>query len=384
MSQTAAPTTAGTATVLANPLAGRAAVWSPYSREPLEFHRRLRGYRATPLVHATALARHFAIKQLLIKSEVSRLGLMSFKMLGASWACYRALVQHAGEEPKGWASLEELAAAFRPLRPFAFATATDGNHGHSVARVARWLGFEARIFVPEGTAIARIEAISAEGATVTVVPGSYEDAVVRAAEEAAQRCLVISDTSWAGYEEVPRWVIEGYSTMFWEIDDRLQATGRPCPDLVVVPVGVGSLAASAVNHYCRQADRVKIVSVEPLGANCVMASALAGRPVTVPGPHRSVMAGLNCGTPSPVAWPLVSAGVSTLVAVGDDLARRAVRDFASIAIQAGETGAAAMAGLRALHGEGTVLSSTTSALLICTEGPTDPVQWQRSLGVEVV
>ena len=114
--------------------------------------------------------------------------------------------------------------------------------------MARLLGFDARIFVPEGTAPARIEAISAEGASVTVVAGGYEDAVARSAEEAGPRCLVISDTSWPGYEQVPRWVIEGYSTMFWEVDDRLDAAGRPRPTSVVVPVGVGALAAATVER----------------------------------------------------------------------------------------------------------------------------------------
>lgn len=375
-------------TVVANPRAGPAPVWSPYTRAPLEFHRRLRGYRPTSLLSAPRLARRFGIAQLLVKYEQSRLGLMSFKMLGASWACYRALAEHIGEEPGPWTSLEELAAAIRSLRPFSFAAATDGNHGHAVARVARWWGFEAKIFVPEGTSSARTEAIAAEGATVTVVPGSYDDAVARSAEEAGPRCLVISDTSWPGYEQVPRWVIEGYSTMFWEIDDRLAATGRPAPDVVVVPVGVGALAAATVNHWRRAGASTSIVGVEPLTANCVMASALAGRMVTVPGPHRSIMAGLNCGTPSEVAWPLVSAGLSTLVAVDDDLDRQAVRELAAIAVQAGETGAAAMAGLIALqaHGQeqGPVLAREASVLLVCTEGPTDPAEWQRSLGVENV
>jgi diaminopropionate ammonia-lyase len=378
---------AGT-TVISNPMAGPVEVWSPYTRSPLDFHRRLRGYRPTPLFSAPRLAQRFGFSQLLVKSENSRLGLMSFKMLGASWACYRAVAEHMGAEPGPWTTLEELAAALRPLRPLALAAATDGNHGHAVARVARWWGFEARIFVPEGTSPARTEAIAAEGATVTVVGGTYDDAVARAAQEAGPGCLVISDTSWPGYDQVPRWVIEGYSTMFFEIDDRLQAASRRSPDVVVVPVGVGALAAAAVNHWCRNQAAPLIVGVEPLDANCVMASAVAGQLVTVPGPHRSVMVGLNCGTPSAVAWPLVSAGLSALVAVDDELARQAVRELAAIAIQAGESGAAAMAGLLALHAQGkaqgTMLPSAATVLVVCTEGPTDAAEWQRSLGVETL
>ncbi len=219
---------------------------------------------------------------------------------------------------------------------------------------------------------------------MTVVAGAYDDAVERSAEEAGPRCLVVSDTSWPGYERVPRWVIEGYSTMFWEVDDRLDAAGRPAPDVVVVPVGVGALAAATVNHWCRREDAPTIIGVEPLDANCVMASALAGHLVTVPGPHRSVMAGLNCGRPSPVAWPLVSAGISTLVAVEDEMARQAVRELAAIGVEAGETGAAALAGLTALQSQGAALPHDATVLVVCTEGPTDPVEWRRTLGIELV
>ena len=377
---TAVPTGAA---VVANPLAGQPEVWSPYTREALEFHRRLPGYEPTPLLSAPRLADRLGVGELLIKCERARLGLMSFKILGASWASYRAVVEHTGQEHP-WATVDELAAALSPVRPFALAAATDGNHGRAVARVARLLGFDARIFVPKGTAPARIDAISGEGASVTVVAGDYEDAVARSAEEAGPRCLVISDTSWPGYERVPRWVIEGYSTMFWEVDDRLGSTGRRAPDAVVVPVGVGALAAATVNHWCRHPGAPAIVGVEPLGSNCVMASALAGELVTVPGPHRSVMAGLNCGRPSTVAWPLVSAGLGILVALDDEWARQAVRELAATGIEAGETGAASLAGLMALQAQGPAIPRGSTVLVLCTEGPTDPVEWQRTLGVEPV
>jgi diaminopropionate ammonia-lyase len=399
------PTVPVSPMVVANPLAGPPPVWAPYTRDPLEFHRRFPGYEPTPLLRAPRLAGGLGVGELFIKCERARLGLMSFKILGASWACYRAIIEHTGQEPHPWATVEDLAASLKPVRPFTLAAATDGNHGRAVARVARLLGFDARIFVPEGTAPARIDAISGEGASVTVVAGDYEDAVARSAEEAGPRCLVISDTSWPGYEQVPRWVIEGYSTMFWEVDDRLADTGRKAPDVVVVPVGVGALAAATVNHWCRHPGAPTIIAVEPLGSNCVMASALAGQLVTVPGPHRSVMAGLNCGRPSTVAWPLVSAGLGTLVALDDEWARQAVRELAAAGIEAGETGAASLAGLMALQAQGAAVPPGSPAippgspaippgspaippgstvLVLCTEGPTDPVEWRRTLGVELV
>lgn len=370
--------------VKANPLASNRPAGGPYSRAPLDFHRRLPGYEPTPLLAVPRLADQLGVGTLWVKSETTRFGLPAFKMLGASWATYRALCERTGAEPAGWSSVDELSELLRPLRPFTLAAATDGNHGRAVARMAGWLGFSAKIFVPEGTAAARIEAIRGEGAEVTVVEGDYDAAVARSAEEAGERCLVVSDTSWPGYEEVPRFVIEGYSTLYWEIDDSLRAAGLDAPDVVVVPVGVGALAAATVNHWSRHRPQPVIVGVEPEDAACVMASALAGGLTTVPGPHRSIMAGLNCGTPSPVAWPLVSCGVSTLVAIGDGWAEDAVRELAASGIEAGETGAAALAGLAALQAADRPLASDATVLVVCTEGATDPVARWRILGVEVV
>jgi len=374
-----------TARVVANPMAGPAPVWSPYDRGPLELHHRLPGYEPTPLLDAPALAAELGLGGVLVKAETSRFGLPAFKMLGASWATYRAVVDHLGEEPT-WRTPGELAEALRPLLPFSLAAATDGNHGRAVARMARLLGFGAHIFVPAGTVAARIDAIAGEGAEVSVVDGDYDAAIARAAEEAGPRCLVISDTAWEGYDRVPRWVVEGYSTMFWEVTDRLEAAGRGAPDVVVVPVGVGALAAAAVNHWRREGSTTSLVSVEPVGAECFLRSVEAGHPVTTPGPHPSIMVGLNCGTPSPVAWPLVTAGFDTFVAVGDDAARQAMRRLAALGVPAGETGAAALAGLTALQRGDTLwrVGPDATVLVLTTEGPTDPTAWWGVLGVEVV
>jgi len=372
--------------VAENPLAGPAPVWSPYTRDVLAFHRRLAGYRPTPLVDAPSLAARLGVGRVLVKCESERFGLPAFKMLGASWATYRAVVEWLGDEPGPWTTLDELALLLRPMHPFALAAATDGNHGRAVARMARLLGFGARIFVPTGTTPARIAAIESEGATVQLVAGDYDTAVARSAQEAGRRCLVISDTSWPGYERVPRWVIEGYSTLYWEVDDSLAAAGLPPPDGVVVPIGVGAFAAATVNHWARdEHGRPAVLGVEPADANCVMASVLAGRMTTVPGPHHSIMVGLNCGTPSPVAWPLVSAGVDAFVAIGDDWARQAMRDLAALGVEAGETGAAALAGLAAAHHAGLPPSFAErvgrgTVLLVCTEGATDADMYRRVVG----
>jgi diaminopropionate ammonia-lyase len=339
---------------------------------PIAVHRRLPGYAPTPVVDAPGLAAELGLGRMSVKNESSRLGLPSFKILGASWAVYRLLVTRLGHEPE-WHDLRDLRDAFTPLGPLTLIAATDGNHGRAVAHMARQLGYASQIFVPAGTADARINGIEHEGARVTVVDGTYDDAVRASAALASDRALVVSDTSWEGYTEVPRTVIEGYSTIFAEIDEQLDAP----PDLVVVPMGVGALAAAVVDRYAADAD---IVAVEPLSAACGLRSAEAGHPVMVPGPHDSIMAGLNCGTVSVVAWPTVSRGVDLFVAIDDRAAERAMRDLADIGVTAGETGAASLAGLRAVVQSGAITPAGRRALVLCTEGATDPAAYERIVG----
>ncbi|HEX2742633.1 MAG TPA: pyridoxal-phosphate dependent enzyme, partial [Rubrobacter sp.] len=201
-------------------------------RAPLRFHRRLPGYEATPLVDAPGLAEALGVGKVFVKDESSRLGLPAFKVLGASWAVYRALEERLEDESFGdWEEIEDLKEKLSPLRQLSLVAATDGNHGRALAWVARLLGFGAKIFVPQDMAAARREAIVHEGAEVIVVDGTYDDAVEISAEE---RGLLISDMSWPGYERIPSWVIEGYSTMLWEIDDELEKRNEAGPDLVVV------------------------------------------------------------------------------------------------------------------------------------------------------
>jgi diaminopropionate ammonia-lyase len=388
------------------------------TRAPLAFHRRLPGYQPTPLIDAPELARRLGIGQVLVKDESKRLGLPAFKILGASWAVYRTLEKRAAMEgsaggrgrclasvtaahpghaeacPSGvfepWSTVAELAERLAALKPLTLVTATDGNHGRGVAHVAALFGFAARIFVPAGTAQARIDGITSEGAIVRVVDGTYDDAVACAAREADERCLVISDTSWPGYEEIPRWVMEGYSTILWEIDDELARRGEKDPDLFPVPFGVGALAAAVVRHYegREPKERPKLLSVEPLQAACMLAAMEAGEIVTVPGPHDSIMAGLNCGRVSIAAWPIVSNGIDAFIAIPDERAREAMRALARVGIVAGETGAAGLAGLielltsdaAAAHREALSIDKKSRALVLVTEGATDPTAYERVVG----
>lgn len=296
--------------------------------EALEFHRTLPDYAPTPLVDLPALAAELAVGRVLVKDESDRLGLPAFKVLGASWACQQVQRRNPGA---------------------GLVTATDGNHGRAVARMATHLAVEATVFVPSVMLPAAADAIAAEGAEIVRVDGDYDEAVRRAAAYAdgqPGRALV-QDTAWDGYTEVPAWIIEGYQTLLREVDDQTAATAATTADLVAVPVGVGSLAEAVVRHY-RQPDapRPRVLSVEPDTAACVLESLEAGRPVTVP-TEATVMAGLNCGTVSQAAWPVLRAGLDAAVAVSDEEALRAVDDLARLGVSSGPCGAAALAGVRA-------------------------------------
>lgn len=342
------------------------------SRAPLKLHRKLPNYAVTPLVRAET-----GLGSLWIKDESIRLGLPSFKILGASWAIFRALERRFGDIGP-WHDIDELAALIAPHGPLTLAAATDGNHGRAVARMASLLGLQALIYVPEGTAAARIEAVESEGADCEVVAGGYDDAVRCSAEQASERCLVISDTSWPGYEQIPAWVIEGYSTIFWELQDQFEQR----PDVVVVQMGVGALAAAAVRHYRRAGlePRPFLIGVEPLDAACVLASVRAGEITTLAGSQHSIMAGLNCGTPSRVAWPLVSEGMDAYLSIPDERAHEAMRLLGAAGVVSGETGAAGVGGVLELLAAGYPRLEGAVVLVLSTEGATDPVAYERIVG----
>jgi diaminopropionate ammonia-lyase len=288
------------------------------------FHRSLTGYTPTPLVPVPAIAAELGVGRALVKDESSRLGLPAFKILGASWACHQVLERRPGAT---------------------LVTATDGNHGRAVARMAAHFGVEATVFVPAVMLPQAADRIAEEGAQVVRVDGDYDAAVRRAAEFAGAQPgrALVQDIAWDGYEQVPAWIVEGYQTLLEEVDAQLDGA----LDLVVVPVGVGSLAEAVVRHYRRPGTaHPRVLSVEPDTAACVLASLTAGRPVSVP-TAATVMAGLNCGTVSSSAWPVLRAGCDAAVAVGDDEALRAADDLGQLGVSSGPSGAAALAGVRA-------------------------------------
>jgi diaminopropionate ammonia-lyase len=297
--------------------------------EVLRFHRSLPGYEPTPLRDLGGA---------LLKDESNRLGLPAFKILGASWAVERLL----RERPE----VHTLCAA------------SAGNHGRAVARAAAWRGLRCRIFLPAAAKAARADAIASEGAEVVRVDGSYEDAVA-ASERMGEEPGVanVADVAYdPGADGPPAWVIEGYSTLFGEVAE--QAAGPV--DVLIVPIGVGSLGAAAV----RYAQAAQVIGVEPVTAACVTESLRAGEPVEVATPG-TTMAGLDCARPSAVAWPILRDGLHATVTVTDEEAAEAVRELAAQGLAIGESGAAALAALHQLD-----LDPGRRVVLIASEGPT--------------
>ncbi len=372
-------------------------------------YRSLPEYLPTPLLSLRNLAHELSVGEILVKDESHRFGLNAFKALGSAYAIYRFVQKHLQESGRQCPAADQFyREPTLPKGTFVFCTATDGNHGRGVAWVARKLGQDAVIYMPKNSAHARIENIRKEGAEVIIVDGSYDDAVVRCAKDALARgWQIISDTSWPGYEEIPRWIQAGYLTMFEEI----HADGTVPVDFVIIPAGVGALAAAAAWYYNRIYPelRPKLVSVEPIGADCLLQSVLSetGEPVSLRGEPASIMAGLNCGTPSRIAWPFVKQGFDLFMTVTDDVAREAMRTYyyprvskppfgsaqdrlgvrpteekRDPRIISGESGASTLAALLTLCNENSVtaadarahldLSPGTKVLLLNTEGDTDP------------
>lgn len=323
------------------------------------------GYGPTPLLSLEAIAREAGVGAVLYKHEGRRFALKSFKALGGAYAVQRLVAQRG--------SAEGLTVT----------CATDGNHGRAVAWGAKRLGVKAVIYVHETVSQGRADAIAAFGAEVRRVPGNYDDAVRASAEAAAANgWTIVSDTSWPGYDLIPRDVMQGYAVL------ALEAEGQGArPTHVFVQGGVGGLAAGVLSWYWETlgANRPVVVVVEPDKADCLLASAIAGRWTTVGGDLDTIMAGLACGEPSELAWALLAPGADAFVSIPDERAADAMRDLADIGIAAGESGVAGLAGFRAVAGDARVraalgLDASSRILCIGTEGATDPDIYREIVG----
>ncbi len=348
----------------------------PNPADAIDVHRGLPGYRPTPLVDAPGIAEAAGVGRVLVKDESERFGLPAFKYLGASYAISSIL---------GGGTLDELRNAARARGVETLITATDGNHGRGVARLAAQLRLQSRIHAPRAMTPARRQAIAGEGATLMISDGDYEAAVIDAAADARSDpgALLLADTDSSGADPIPGLVIDGYGTLFAEAGAQLAERGLS-PDLLIVQMGCGGFASAGIRWA--SARGIPSVGVEPKAAACVTASLLAGELTEITAGHTTI-ACLEAGAPSSAAWPTLVAGLSGVVCLDDAEADEAARLLARDGIRAGEAGAAGVAGLIALMRDPACdeLAQTTGArdartvLVVVTEGPTDPERYAAIL-----
>jgi diaminopropionate ammonia-lyase len=346
--------------------------------DPLLYHSQLHEYKPTPIIGMKELAATLGVGSIYIKDESHRFHLNAFKALGASFAINQIL--------KNTPEIET------------FCTATDGNHGRAVAWAAKMAGRKSVVFVPAGTSPSRIEAIEAEGATVSEFSGNYDKTCNHARKVSSKNgWKLVQDTSEIGYEEIPALIMAGYTTIFREMESSLNGLPKPLFDIIFLQAGVGSFAASAIWYYLSRygANRPKIVLVEPSESDGVLESFKQGRRSEPRGSLNTIMTGLNCGIPSLNAWEIIRHGVDAVLRIDDRYAIDAVKRLYhpgcdDTRIVAGESGAAGLAGLILLRRAKNLkivanhiqLTSESKILLINSEGATDPVNFKLITGCD--
>jgi diaminopropionate ammonia-lyase len=351
------------------------------------------GYEATPLYDLAGLAKTLKIGALWYKDEAPRFGLGSFKALGGAYAVFRWLAERIkAETGQDVDSATLLGKSQRKLtEKLTVATATDGNHGRSVAWGASIFGCRAIVYIHATVSEGRRKAIEKFAAEVRRIDGDYDDSVrICAADAAANGWQVISDTSYTGYTEIPKLVMQGYGVMVDEALQQLPDGARPTH--VFIQAGVGGLPAAVIARLWQRlgSGRPSIVIVEPDAADCVYQSALAGKPARASGNLETLMAGLACGEVSPVAWQVIRAGSSAFMTLPDSEAVRAMRTLArglngDKPVVGGESGVGGLAGLIAAAGDRTVrealdLRPDSKVILFGSEGDTDPELYEKLVG----
>ena len=356
------------------------------------------GYEPTPLRNQWRLAEQLGLGSVWVKDESGRFGLGSFKALGGAYGVRQVMKERAAEAGS-----------------LTVTCASEGNHGRAVAWGAMRFGCEAVIYLPAHVTEARAAAIRSFGARVVRVDGEYDDAVARADRDARENgWTVISDTSYAGYMDIPRVVMVGYTVMVYEVLRHVRAPwpthtvplpthtvplpthldsavlASP-PTHVFIQGGVGGLAAAVIGHLWERlgARRPVAVIVEPESADCLLCSARAGRPVPSRGDLHTVMAGLSCREVSPLAWEVVGTGAHAFMTVPDEgiapLMRRVARGGMGEAFEGGESGVAGLLGLvevaRDVERRRAIgLDGRSRVLVFNTEGATDPELYGRIVG----
>lgn len=350
-----------------------------------------RNHKPTRLCHLSGLARELGLGKIVVKDESTRLGLGSFKALGGSYAVIRLVLEEASRHLGTTVDISELHSpqVHRIASQMTVGCATDGNHGRSVACGAELVGAKAAIFVHSGVSDERVAAIARFGAEIIRVDGTYDDSVAEAERICEERnWIVVSDTSWPGYERIPGLVMQGYTAMLREIAREMDAP----PTHVFLQAGVGGLAAATAGYFevIYGSQRPTFVVVEPDRADCIFQSMQAGRPIKIEAGEATIMAMLECYEPSLVAWRILSRVADGFMTVTEEDAMEAMRKLAfpaigDPAIVAGESGGAGLAGLcTALKDNGMRdtlgLNTKSRVLLINSEGATDQARYEAIVG----
>ena len=365
-------------------------------RKARKFHREIPGYKMTPLRALPNLAQMLGLGGIFIKDEAQRLTLNSFKVLGGSYAVSRYIQKMLGltdaETTYEYLTSDEC---HKRLGKLTFAAATDGNHGRGIAWASMQLGLPCVIYVHKETSQARIDAIRGYGATVKIIDGNYDDAVRQMAVDAEKNgWTVISDTSWDGYSEIPTWIMQGYTTLMLESQEQLLGVGISRPTHVIVQAGVGALAASVIGFYAAlfPENPPVFIVVEPDKAPCVFESIKAGdgKCHSVKGDLDTIMAGLACGDPSPIAFDVLSHNADFFLSVPDYIAARGMR-ILSCPLKgdpfmiSGESGAVPLGALYSIMTDKGAedirkkmkLDRNSLVFMVNTEGNTDPKHFRQ-------
>ena len=366
------------------------------ARKAFNFHQKISGYRISPLKGLNHLSKFLGLGGIWVKDESERLNLNSFKILGGSYAIYKHIKEVLNVKGRELSFAEITSEENREkLKDLVIATATDGNHGRGVAWTANKLGLRSMIYVHKNTAKARIKTIQNYGATVKIINGTYDEAVEQVTVDAKKNnWQIIADTAWEGYEKIPTWIMQGYSTMYLETQEQLAALGIVKPTHIFVQAGVGSLAASVVNYYKNlfHEDSPTTIIVEPDNANCIFQSAIKNeeKPFNVEIVKNTIMAGLECGNPNPIAWDILRTQADYFFSCPDYVAAKGMRVYAmplqgDPMIVSGESGAVTLGALMFIMKQKSLenlkkelkLDADSQVLLINTEGNTDPINFKQ-------
>ncbi len=370
------------------------------------FHKSFPQYAVTPLTRLDGLAAQLGLGRVYVKDESYRFGLNAFKVLGGSYAIARHIAKETGKDIRdvdyAFLTSDKLRETFGQAT---FFTATDGNHGRGVAWAANKLGQKCVVRMPKGSTQTRLENIAKENATVTIEDMNYDDCVRLAAKEAseAERGIIIQDTAWDGYEEIPTWIMQGYGTLALEADEQLANDGCR-PTHVFIQAGVGSLAGAVVGYFAnRFADNPPVMVVaEAKEADCLYQSAVKadGSRVNVTGDMLTIMAGLACGEANTVSWDILKNHVDVFASCPDWVSANGTRIYSSPMrgddrVISGESGSVTMGLLHAIMTmpqykdlkEALKLDADSKVLLVSSEGDTDPdryreITWEGLCGTD--